>query len=331
MIEDVVGSLLYGCATLPPYEGVSLTQSSRIWQVARNVLLILAGLVVILLYGALPRFLTGVATTRRFHFRDANDGKTPKSYGLNFLWVQFPSVDGILLKGWYIPATVPEPRGTIIYCHGHNRTRVELLPEAAFAHGLGYNGVLFDFRHQGQSGGEITTLGYRERLDALGAVRYARDAQKAARPVILWGVSMGAAAALMAAADSPDVAAVISDSTFLSYQDMIRHHAKLFLPLPSFPIAEEVIYWSAWRGHFWPADFDLRIAVDRINPRPILFIAVEGDRRMPPSIVRTLYARATSRQKQLVVLPGNRHGEGFRLANQQYEAAVAQFLASIPR
>ncbi len=304
---------------------------ARILKITRNVLLILGGLAVVLIYGVFAWFLTSIATTSRFHFRDPNDGKTPKSYNLDFRWIQFTSPDGILLKGWYVPAAAPRggaARGTIIYGHGHNRTRVEMLPEAVFAHGLGYNGLLFDLRHQGQSDGKITTLGYWERLDVEAAVHHALEEQKAARPIILWGVSMGASAALMAAAESPNVDAVISDSSFLSFKDVVRHHAKLFLPLPSFPIAEEVIYWAAWRGDFEPDEFDLAKAVERVN-RPILFVAVEGDRRMPPSIARTLFARATSPQKQLVVLPGTRHGEGFKFANKQYEDAVARFLARV--
>ncbi len=290
----------------------------------------LAALVVVLFLTLVPWFFTSIVTTSRFHFPDPNDGKTPKSFGLDFRWVEFPSEDGILLKGWYIPAR-GEARGTIIYCHGHNRTRVEMLPEAVFAHSLGYNGLLFDLRHQGLSEGEVTTVGYRERFDALGAVEYALKQGKAARPIILWGVSMGAAAALMAAADSTDVAAVISDSTFLSFRDVVEHHWRLFFRLPSFPVADEIIYWTAHRGDFRPADFDLRRAVGRIGTRPILFVAVEGDRRMPPSIARALYALSASGQKDLVILPGRRHGEGFKQANEQYERAVTAFLARIPR
>jgi fermentation-respiration switch protein FrsA (DUF1100 family) len=305
-----------------------LATAQRIWTITRNVLLILAGLLAIFFLVVVPWFLTGIVTTSRYHFRDPNDGKTPISYGLKFRWIEFRSTDGIPLKGWYLPAT-GKPRGTIVYCHGHNRTRVEMLPEAVFAHTLGYNDLLFDFRHQGQSGGQITTLGYSERLDVLGAVRYALEKEGAARPIILWGVSMGAGAALMAAADSPDVAAVISDSSFLSFKDMIKQHARLFLPFLSFPIADEVIYWSAWRGHFRPSEFDLEKAVERINPRPILFVAVEGDRRMPLSIARRLWARATSPQKQLLILRGSRHGEGFKLAGQPYQDAVSQFLNAL--
>ncbi len=309
-----------------------MPKGARIWKIARKVLIILGALVTVFFLVVVPWFFTWIATTSRYHFPDPNDGKTPKSYGLDFRWAEFPSADGLLLKGWFIPASGPkggDARGTIIYCHGHNRTRIEMLPEAVFAHSLGYNALLFDLRHQGQSVGEITTLGYQERLDVLGAARYALEQEKAARPIVAWGVSMGAAAALMAAADSPDIAAVISDSSFLSFSDVIAHHAKLFLNFPKFPIADEIIYWSAWRGHFRPSDFDLEKAVDRINPRPVLFVAVEDDRRMPPSIARALYARSTSLQKQLVILPGHRHGEGFNLATQKYELAVTEFLAHL--
>ena len=308
---------------------------SKLWKIIRVTLYIMASLLVIFLFGVVPWFLTNITTTSRFHFHDPNDGKTPQSYGMEFHPAEFHSADGILLKGWYIPAS-GEARGTIVYCHGHNRTRVEMLPMAVFAHSLGYNGLLFDLRHQGESGGAVGSVGYWERLDAEAAVRYTLTEEKATRPVILWGVSMGAAAALLAAADSPDAAAVISDSSFLNFTDVVRHHYYLFRgfvrwfpPLPSFPIADEVIQWSAWRANFNPTDFDLEKAVKRIGDRPVLFVAVEGDRRMPPSIAQKLYSDAESPLKKLVLLPGTRHGEGFKSGNQQYEEAVRQFLTSL--
>ena len=301
---------------------------AKIWRVTRNVILILATLAAVFFLAVVPWFFTHIATYGRYHYPDPNDGKTPKSYGLDFRWVEFRAPDGVLLKGWYIPAA-GDARGTIIYCHGLNRTRIEMLPEAVFAHGLGYNGLVFDLRHQGQSGGDVTTLGFQERLDVTGAAEYMLREEKAAPPVIVWGVSMGAAAGLLAAADSPDIAALISDSSFLSFGDTVRHHLKLFLHLPSFPIADEVIYLVGWRGHFQPSDFDLGKAVERIGNRPILFVGVEGDRRMPPSIARALYEVAKSPQKALLVLPGHRHGEGFNKATPQYEKAVTEFLSQL--
>ena len=297
--------------------------------ILRNVVLILVALVAAFFLLFVPWFFSHLATTGQFHYPDRNDGKTPKSYGLDFQWVEFHSPDGILLKGWYIPAE-GSARGTIVYCHGLNRTRIEMLPQAVFGHELGYNALLFDLRHQGLSGGAITTLGYKERLDVEGAVRFALEPKQAAQPVVLWGISMGAAAALMAAAETPKVAAMICDSSFDSFLATVQHHMKLFLHLPAFPIADEIAYLTAWRCGFRVADFDLVQAVERIGDRPVLFVAVEGDRRMPPAIARTLYNHARSPQKKILILPGNRHGEGFNQAREPYEQAVTDFLAQLP-
>ena len=264
----------------------------RVWQITRNVFLTLLVLAGCFFFLFVPWFFARLATTGRYHYPDPDDGKTPISYGMGFDWIEFTSSDGIALRGWYVPAA-GAARGTIIYCHGLNRTRIEMLPMAAFGHQLGYDGLLFDFRHQGTSGGNLTTLGYKERLDVIGAVRYALERQHPGKPVVLWGISMGAAAALLAAAESPNVAAVISDSSFLSLRATVKHHWKLFFHLPSFPIADELIYWIAWRGGFRPAEFDLVNAVIRIGDRPILFVAQRGDRRMPPAIAQDLYSHAS--------------------------------------
>lgn len=312
---------------------------SKLWRVAKWLLGFLVVAVVVFFYGVVPWFLAGIASTRRFHYRDPLDGKTPADFGMKYHDIEFKSTDGIDLKGWYAPAA-GQARGTIVYVHGFNRSRVEMLPDSEFGHKLGYNAVLFDLRHQGASAGEVSTIGYQERLDVDAAVEYALHRENAARPVIVWGVSMGAAASLMAAADNPDIAAVISDSTFLSYSHMIRHHYYLFRniarrrgawwfpPLPAFPIVNEVIFLASRRGHFDPADFDLEKAVTKIGTRPILFVGVQGDQRMPPEIARRLYGDAESEFKDIVIVPGTRHGEGFKSGNKQYEAAVTEFLAS---
>lgn len=291
-------------------------------------MILLVLITALLFFVVVPALFSYLLTRRGFSYPDPNNGKAPISYGLESRWVAFPALDGIPLQGWYIPG--PEPaKGTIIYCHGLNRSKVEMLPRAQFGNELGYNGLLFDFRHHGQSGGKVTSLGYTERLDVLGAVRYALEVQKAERPIILWGVSMGAVASLLAAVESPDVSAVISDSAFLSLSDTVRHHWNLLFHLPPFPVANEVTFAIGWRAGFSPGDLDSEKAVERIGPRPILFVAVEGDRRMPPAIAQKLYARAQSPLKKIVILPGTRHGEGFNQSREEYQRAVSEFLGAI--
>ncbi len=302
---------------------------SRILKIVRNVVLIVAALVAIFVFVFVPWFFARRIAYGQYHYPDPNDGRTPNSYNLDFRWIDFTSTDGVPLKGWYIPAE-GTARGTIIYCHGWNRTRIEMLPEAVFGHSLGYNGLLFDFRHQGMSGGAVTTLGYQERFDVLGAVKDALDQQHAARPIVVWGVSMGASAGLLAVAESPDISAVISDSSFDTLFDTMRHHTHLFFHLPGFPFADEVAFLLGRHGDFNPNDFDVVRAVDRAGDRPILFVAAAGDRRMPPAIARKLHEHAHSPLSKIVVLPANRHGEAFNQATDAYEKAVTAFLSSLP-
>jgi pimeloyl-ACP methyl ester carboxylesterase len=312
---------------------------SKLWKITKWLLALVVLGSVVFFYGVVPWFLAGSATTRRFHFHDPLDGKTPADFGMTYHDIEFKSSDGIDLKGWYAPAQ-GKAKGTIVYVHGLNRSRVEMLPDSEFGHKLGYNALLFDLRHQGASGGDVTTIGYQERLDVEAATEYALHNENAARPVIVWGVSMGAAAGLMAAADTRDIAAVIADSSFLNFTDTAWHHYYLirgiirrhwwwFPPLPGFPVVNEVIFLVSRRGHFDPADFDLEKAVTKIGTRPILFVGVQGDPRMPPEIARRLYGDAQSELKDIVIVPGTRHGEGFKSGNKQYEQAVTEFLATI--
>lgn len=320
-----------------------MAEHRKLKKVIKWVIGILAVVILVLLYGVVPWFLTKFVTTNSFHFRELNAGETPESLGMSFRDVEFESSDHIALKGWYVPAALPGDagaKGTIIYCHGLHRSRIEMLPMAQFGHSLEYEGLLFDFRNHGQSGGNVTSIGYWERLDVEAAVRDALTHEGASRPIVVWGVSMGAAAALMAAAEDPQIDAVISDSTFLSFDEVIKHHYNLvvhlirrhwwwFPPLPSFPLADEIIRLSAWRAHFPPSAFNLESAVERIAPRPILFIGVKDDVRMPPRLARTLYSLDSSPNKAVAVIPGTRHGEGFNQSRAPYEAVVAAFLSRL--
>ena len=70
---------------------------SRVLQIIRNVVLILAAFVAIFFLVVVPWFFSSIVTRRQFHYLDPNDGKTPISYHLNFSWIEFTSRDGIPL------------------------------------------------------------------------------------------------------------------------------------------------------------------------------------------------------------------------------------------
>ncbi len=295
----------------------------------KRIALVLALAFLGFVFGWVPWWLGGLATTRRFAYNDrANAGLTPASFQLPFEEVAFTAHDGIPLKGWWVPA--PQARGTVVLVHGLNRSRIEMVKKAPFLHAQGWNTLLFDLRHHGQSGGNASTFGYYEKDDVHAAVDFAR--QRSGGPVVLWGVSLGAASAMLAAAEDPAVAGIVCDSTYRSLPDTVTHHLALFRSfrwwlrvVPTWPVADEILYWMGRRGGFDPRAVDVRAAVARLAGRPALFVCNSGDRRMPPDIAYEL-RKIAGDHAQLLVVPGTSHGEAYRDGRAAYEQAVVDLL-----
>ena len=295
----------------------------------RKALLLVAAAVLVFVFGWVPYFLGGIATTRRFTYDDKeNKGLTPASFELPFEDVTFRAADGVTLSGWWVPA--PDPRGTVVLVHGLNRSRIEMVRKTPFLRAKGWNALLFDLRHHGASGGETSSFGHFEKQDVHAAVDFARARSRG--PVVAWGVSLGAASAALAAAEDPTVAALVCDSSYRSLRDTIAHHVTLarswrwwMRMVPSWPVREEVVFWIGRRGGFDPDLVDVRAAAARLQGRPALFVCNSGDRRMPPEIAFDLKAAAGERARVLVV-PGNSHGGAWRDGTAAYERAVAEIL-----
>jgi len=137
----------------------------------------------------------------------------PKLYGET---VHFPSSSGAEITGWFIggsDANAP----VVILMHGVRGCREDMLERAKFLREAGYATMLFDFQAHGDSGGKNITFGYLESRDAQAAVEFVHRIRPKAK-IGLIGVSMGAAAALLA---SPPLKV---DSMILEsvYPDIIR-------------------------------------------------------------------------------------------------------------
>jgi dipeptidyl aminopeptidase/acylaminoacyl peptidase len=255
--------------------------------------------------------------------------ETPATFGVQFSDVEFQTSDGVKLSGWLIPSR--DKHATIVYSHGLFRSRRELLERAVELVKLGYGALLYDSRNHGSSGSARVGLGYNERLDVEAAVHFLRDETRNADKIVLFGISMGATAALLAAAETPEAAAVISDSSFLSFKDTVDHHVNMFLRLPSFPVGNELRFFIEQRAGFDGSHLDALDAVKRIGDRPVLFIAAAHDRRMPPEIARQLYQASASGQRDLVVIdgPGSEvHAHAFQADQKMYVDRIQRFLAS---
>ncbi|HXE12334.1 MAG TPA: alpha/beta fold hydrolase [Bryobacteraceae bacterium] len=169
--------------------------------------------VVMVLFYALAGYL-GSADMFGEHPRWRGMNREPADFGLRSETVSFDSIDGIQLKAWWLP-TLEAPRGAVIIAHGIDHTRQVMLPRAAFLVRGGWDALLLDLRGHGESGGTFVSPGLLEARDILGAVRYIRSRGNK-EPIVLLGISYGAVASLIAASESPEITAVVSDGAFLT-------------------------------------------------------------------------------------------------------------------
>jgi pimeloyl-ACP methyl ester carboxylesterase len=206
--------------------GVKKTDRLLRWIV---VALLVISVVVTTAYTALSIYIA----TQLIYVPQKPPYATPASLGLQFKYVTFPSsVDQVQLKGWYIPGVLPNgnltSQRTIIVVHGNRTNRADkdvgLLVLSGDLARHGFAVLAFDMRGTGESPPAPLSLGYFEQRDVLGAVDFLRSGlvpyPALGRTHIIggWGVSMGAATLLMAAAQEPAIRAVVSDC---AYADII--------------------------------------------------------------------------------------------------------------
>ena len=237
--------------------------------------------------------------------------------------VEFQSGDGTPLKGWFVPG---ESAKTIILLHGFTDIRDKMLPHADFLHDAGYSTLLFDFRSRGESEGDAVTLGYMERGDVLGAVDYlkSRDDVDGENLGVL-GVSMGGATAIMAAAEIPELKAVVSESAFRNVDSAIATSFEHFIHLPAFPFAPITVFIIEQRLGINTDQIVPEDVVESISPRPVFIIHGQKDKTIRPEDGEALYAAAQKPKEDLWLIPGAGHAEGAEIALQEYGQRVVDF------
>lgn len=312
----------------PAHLSTKPARTKRRWsRILLRVVLTLVFIFLIIVYVVFPIWFSSIATKAKTRSIDRQQTETPANFQAEYKDVEFQTSDGVKISAWLMPSRTK--RATIVYSHGLFRSRRELLERAVELWRLGYGALLYDSRNHGESGPARVTLGYAERLDAEAAVRYLREEVHTEDRIVLFGISMGAATALLATAETPEVAAVIADSSYRNFKDTVDHHVNLFLHLPAFPFSNETRFLIEWRAGFDGSKLDALDAVHRIGARPAMFIAAAHDKRMPPDIAQELYEAATATQRDLLIVdgPGSEvHGHAYQADRKVYISRIAEFL-----
>jgi fermentation-respiration switch protein FrsA (DUF1100 family) len=255
----------------------------------------------------------------------------PGRHGIAYQAVSFASpLDGASLKGWYMASSRPTGRAIVIV-PGIDNNRLVSGIALGLAPGLlasGFDVLTFDLRGEGESGGDPITFGAHEHWDVLGAVQVVQA--HGDRQVAVLGFSLGAASAILAAARSPDIVAVVADSSFADLTDTLTRELEGSDHLPG-PVAAYALALYRLMSGTDPGDVAPERLVAAIAPRPVLLIQGTADQTVPASDSDRLLAAAATATTERWLVAGGRHAESYFVDPQAYLSRVASFFsASMP-
>jgi len=245
----------------------------------------------------------------------------PEKYNLPLEGVVFETRDGLQLNGWFVRGT---NGATVVLAHGRGGYKDWMLPDADYLHRAGFSVLLFDFRYRGESQGDAQTLGAKESWDIQSAVDYLKTRPDVdSRLIGVQGNSLGAASAILAAAETADIQGVVAEIPFTSINDILCQSFKHEIGFPCFPFASVTKWISELR---LGVDFDKVAPVEvigKISPRPVFLIDNLQDNLFPSDSVEMLY-KAAREPKELWQIDSP-HGKGWETAPQEYRDRVLTF------
>jgi len=267
--------------------------------------------------------------TTVFYFHLTGDMHSEVRYYANMLDVKPKDIsvttqDGIKLSGWYLSGK-PD-KAAVVLLHGIGASRMQMVDQARFLQRNGHTVVLFDFRNHGTSSGNRTTYGWRERFDAIAMVDFIREIHPE-RKVVLWGLSMGAATALLSAPEIAGLDGAIVESPFDSMENTFYHHNGLYFHLPDYPLIPMILGIIGFFGNYDIDKVSPIEAVKRSQNIPMLFVAGKEDKRMIPELVKSI-ADAHKGEHRYFLGEGS-HAIIFQTTGDPYKKEVLEFLKNI--
>jgi fermentation-respiration switch protein FrsA (DUF1100 family) len=255
---------------------------------------------------------------------------SPADIGIDdFDEVEFTSdKDNITLRGWFIPA-IDDSDDVIIMLHGNDYHRADptigMLEIAGELVNNGYNVLTFDLRGHGES--EVTRIsrGYHETRDLLGAIAYLKE--RGYEDIGVLAYSMGAGITLTTAADSEDIDAIVSDSSFADFGEIVSAEMSRQYKIPSFVSSPMFFLIKLFYKVDIAAISPLGHVAD-IAPTPILFIHGVDDETTPVEHADRLY-EAAAEPKELWKVPGAAHVRSYKTEPEEYITRVTAFFDEV--
>lgn len=237
------------------------------------------------------------------------------------------SHDGLKLSGRYYHVKDGAPLD--IGFHGYRSSCLtDFSGGSQLSLDMGHNLLLVDQRAHGKSEGRTIAFGILERQDVLNWVYYALERFGPETQILLYGVSMGASAVVMASDLElpPNVKGIVADCPYANPMEIILEVARK----RQMPVA--LVRPFVYLGAKLFGGFDLRetdaVRSAKNTKVPILILHGEADRFVPCTMSRRI-AEANPSKVTYCSFPDAEHGLSFLADAQKYRNTVTEFVKSV--
>lgn len=253
--------------------------------------------------------------------------------------LSFRTSDGLTLRGCYFKASGPR-HGIIIYAPEYGANRWSCAGYCDHLVEAGYDVFAYEPRNHGDSDKEpgLEPMHWsldRDVIDARAALEYLKSRPDADRRGIgLFGVSKGAGAGILTAAEDATIRCAVTDGMFGTLTTAVpymRHWITIYnksffiqglLPTWYYAILARwaVLRIGARRGVRF---LHLEPALRRFK-RPLLMIHGQMDKYIRADMARSLFELA-SEPKEFWLIPEANHNQGLHVAGEEYCRRVREF------
>ena len=239
--------------------------------------------------------------------------------------VEIKTFDGLTLRGRYYEHSPEAPIELMM--HGYRGNLERDLNGGIFrALDIGHSVLVFDHRGAGKSDGHTLTFGINESRDARRWIDYIIENINPDAKIILSGVSMGAATAMIVSGFDnlpKNIVGIIADCGYTSAKDIIKKVMR-DMKLPAnilYPFARlsAIVF-----GGFDPEE---RSPIESMrNTRlPVIFFHGDTDDYVPCYMSEENFAACASEKKRLVITSGAGHGLCFPVDTESYLRELREF------
>lgn len=237
--------------------------------------------------------------------------------------VSILSHDGLKLMGRYYHNRDGAPLE--IMCHGYKGNAIrDFCGHWRIAKAAGRNVLLIDQRCHGESEGHTITFGILEKRDVLGWIGYACR-RFGDVPILLSGVSMGAATVLMVGGmELPgNVRGIVADCPYDAPANIIRKVLGQDMGMPVKFVYPLILLGGMVYGKF-RLDADSPVEAVKRAKVPVLLIHGDADRFVPHTMSVSIYEAAPD-TVEFHTIAGAGHALDYGIAPEEYTELVSTF------